>query len=570
MLEENKNILNKLRVSLLITALLSLSSCSTFNILNVSSNNTSTITSNNNGEYVVNVNNVSKGGEITVKLGFSNLKNFFTKANTNGSPAKTPFDIKSYKLYLLKNSNSTYPIGGDPIADSIYTITVNSMGTYLNTVKFKGLVGSGSDYYYVAVIAYDGLNATGNELIKPNNGNSTPWSAGSENKGLAVSSGNGINVNDTTLVATPDSPLSITSNLIDAVGATIDVNSTVISGANSGALELVNVPVTYRNIVGTGLSGATGDGGQATDATLNSPRDVALDSSGNIYIVDASNDTIRKVNISTGVISLIAGGGLSTSSGINATDAKLEYPTDIAVDSSGNIYISEFFSNKVRKITTGGIIQNFAGTGSIGATGDGGQATDALLNTPQGLYIDSTNKVYIADSFNKKIRVVDTSGIITTIAGGGVTLGDNGNATSAQLLSPVDVSGDNNGNLYIADNGNYRIRKVTASGIITTYAGVGLGGNSGNGGSATSAQIYPDAIHTDKYGNVYFSDQTTNLIRKINSDGIISVFSGGGISNTTVGASTSLSIGDPSGISSDNSGNIYFADKNSNVVRKVF
>lgn len=553
MLKEKKNIINKAKKSISLFILIAVTSCSTNNFVSLSNNQKILV---NNNEYIVNVSNNVKGGEITVKLGFSNLQKFFTKANTNGSPAKTPLDIKSYKLYLIKNSNATYPLGGDPLSDSVYTFTINSLGTYMNTVKFKGITGSGANYYYVGVIAYDGLNGTGNELIKPNNGNTIPWSSASANIGIAVSSGNGINVNDSTLVASPDYILSITSNLIDAVGATIDVDSTVVSGANSGALELINIPVTYRNI--------------ATDITLNQPNDVAIDSSGNVYIADTTNNLILKHNQSTNITSIIAGGGTNTLSNIAATDAQLYSPNSIAVDSSGNVYISES-NDKVRKITSGGVIQDFAGTGSFGNSGDGGQATNAQLNLPKGLYIDSTNKVYIADSINKRIRVVDTSsGVITTYAGGGSSLGDSGNATDAEFLSPIDVSGDSSGNIFVADNGNYRIRKINSSGVITTYAGVGFSGNTNNGSQATTAQINPDSLHTDKYGNVYFSDMANNIIRKVNIDGVISLFAGSGISTSTVGVATTLSIGEPTGISSDSSGNIYFSDKNSNIVRKVF
>ncbi len=258
----------------------------------------------------------------------------------------------------------------------------------------------------------------------------------------------------------------------------------------------------------TTVAGGKGDGGAATAATLNCPYGIISDSSGNIYIADKNNDCIRKITVSSGIISTIAGTGSQSYSGDGgaATNAKLYQPFGVGVDISGNVYIADSYNNAIRAIAVStGIITTIAGTGIASYSGDGDVATSATLYNPSGVTVDSSGNVYIADYGNHRIRKVTIlTGKIATIAGTGASSysGDGGVATSAELNRPSGIALDFVGNTYIADSNNNRIRKVTVStGIITTIAGTGTGGYSGDGGASTSAMIYfPTHVALDSAG----------------------------------------------------------------------
>jgi len=264
-----------------------------------------------------------------------------------------------------------------------------------------------------------------------------------------------------------------------------------------------------------GTSGFSGDGGAATSAALNGPQGVAADRAGNLYIADTTNVRIRKVNTS-GVISTYAGNGTSAFFGDGglATSAELISPRRVAVDSSGNLYITDFL--RIRKVNTSGIISTVAGNGTSGFSGDGGLATSAKLNSPLGVAVDSAGNLYIADFGNQRIRKVNTGGIITTVAGNGTSgfSGDGGLATSAKLNSPQGVAVDSAGNIYIADSGNQRIREVSTSGVISTIAGDAISGFSGDGGPATLAELNnPQSVAIVSTGNLYVMDSANLRVR---------------------------------------------------------
>ena len=279
------------------------------------------------------------------------------------------------------------------------------------------------------------------------------------------------------------------------------------------------VPGDISTFAGDGTAGFLGDGSAATAAQLNSPHGVFGDGAGNIYIADVNNNRIRKVDPS-GDISTFAGDGTVGSGGDGgaATAAQLNGPQSVFVDGSGNVYIADVNNNRIRKVDPSGDISTFAGDGTVGSGGDGGAATAAQLNGPQSVFVDGSGNVYIADVNNNRIRKVDPSGDISTFAGDGTvgSGGDGGAATAAQLDSPLDVSVDGSGNVYIADTNNNRIRKVDSSGDISTFAGTGTAGFSGDGGPATLAQIFfPHGVSVDGSGNVYIADTANQRIRKV-------------------------------------------------------
>ncbi len=328
-------------------------------------------------------------------------------------------------------------------------------------------------------------------------------------------------------------------------------------------------------VAGDGTDGFSGDGGPATSASLDVPEGVFVDGSGNIYIVDTGNHRIRKVDTS-GIITTVAGNGFHGFSGDEgpATSASLTWPEGVFVDASGNIYIADTSNQRVRKVDTSGIISTVAGDGTRGFSGDGGPATSASLNGPSGVFVDGSGSIYIADEYNDRIRKVDTSGIITTVAGNGTRAfsGDGGPATSASLDGPSGVFVDGLGNIYIADEHNHRIRKVDTSDIISTVAGDGTRGFSGDGGPATSARLSsPLAVFMDGLGNIYIADGGNHRIRKVDTSGIISTVPRDGIAGFSGdgGPATDASFFTPRGVFVDGSGNIYIADMNNGRIRKV-
>lgn len=255
---------------------------------------------------------------------------------------------------------------------------------------------------------------------------------------------------------------------------------------------------TIYTLAGNGTAGYSGDGGPSTAAQVNNPMGVATDAAGNVYIADYDNNRIRKVSTS-GVVTTVAGTGFggyfAGHDGGPATAAWIKWPYDIAVDAAGNIYFSDFGNNIIRKIDGSGIITTIGGIpGSIPSYGgDGGPATAANFGNVSGIAVDLSGNVLVADEVNHRIRKINVStGIVTTIAGIGLATfsGDGGPATDARLNGPTGVGVDGAGNIYIADNANNRVRKVNTSGIITTFAGVGTPyGYTGDGGPATIARF---------------------------------------------------------------------------------
>ena len=288
-------------------------------------------------------------------------------------------------------------------------------------------------------------------------------------------------------------------------------------------------------IAGNGTAGYSGDGGPATDAQLNGPTHVVFDRTVNLYITDANNNRIRKVNAVTGVITTVAGNGTAGFSGDGgpATGAELNFPDGVGLDSAENLYIGDALNNRVRKLNVStGIITTVAGNGVAGFAGDGGLATNAELNFPSRPALDTPGNLYVADYQNNRLRRIDAStNIITTIAGNGTSgySGDGGLASIAQLNGPLTVTVDQTGNVYIGDINNERIRVVNTTsnpisllgvtiqpGNIQTAAGNGFAGYSGDGGPATSAQLnFPTGVLIDAQGNLYFADANNSVVRLI-------------------------------------------------------
>ena len=344
---------------------------------------------------------------------------------------------------------------------------------------------------------------------------------------------------------------------------------------------LLSCPITktsaqvINTIAGTAIQGYTGDGGPATAARVYLPISICLDSAGNIYFAEFSNHIIRKVN-TAGIISTVAGDGTAgySGDGAPATSAQLNFPSGVMVDNAGNIYVGDYGNHRIRKINTSGVISTIAGNGTAFFSGDGGNAMTASLHDPTGVAMDHSGNIYICDKSNHRVRKIDNLGIITTIAGTGVPgyTGDGGPATAAQLNGPAGISIDGYDNLLIADKWANAIRKITPSGIITTVAGTGIAGFSGDGGPATAAQIDSATdVKVDVSGNLYIADDNNNRIRKVNISGIMSTIAGTGVPDFFGDGGNPLlaRMFGPNGVATDRTGNVYVADFHNNCVREI-
>jgi sugar lactone lactonase YvrE len=339
-----------------------------------------------------------------------------------------------------------------------------------------------------------------------------------------------------------------------------------LSGTGAGGVLQVN-PGNLKTIAGNGTAGYSGDGGPATTAELNTPDGIAFDTQGNLYIADISNNVIRKVD-TLGNITTVAGNGMQGFSGDGgpATAAELKGPFGVVL-AAGNLYIMDTLNARIRKVDTAGTITTFAGNGKFGFAGDGGPATSATLSLVQGARFDTAGNLYVPQCGPAAIRKIDTSGTITTVAGNGTDgfSGDGGPATAAQLNCPSGVVIDNTGDLFIADYNNDRIREVNASGVITTIAGNGTSGFSGDGGPALTAEVnIPNDVDLDSAGNLYIADSGNNRVRKIDTTGIITTVVGG------LNNAGSAGINAPSALAFDLKDNLYFSDSGNNAIREVF
>jgi uncharacterized protein (TIGR03437 family) len=297
---------------------------------------------------------------------------------------------------------------------------------------------------------------------------------------------------------------------------------------------------------------------------------IAVDSSGNVYIADQNNAIIRRISTS-GIINTVAGNGQYGYSGDNgpATKAALLAPSSVTVDASGTMYIADSGNQRIRRVDPGGIITTIAGTGTAGFSGDGASATAATFSNPIAVALDASGAVNVADENNNRIRRFVVGGAVTTLAGMTTSVGDGGQSPQATLVSPTGAAVDSAGNLYIADKSANRIRKVTPSGTISTVAGNGQTGGSGNNGPATSAALNaPQGVAVDSAGNLYIADTANNEIRRVDAaTGKITAFAGPGCCYAGAGTggdggpATGALLLSPRAVAVDGPGNVYFVDQ---------
>ncbi|HEX4652164.1 MAG TPA: Ig-like domain repeat protein [Granulicella sp.] len=336
---------------------------------------------------------------------------------------------------------------------------------------------------------------------------------------------------------------AVTVPLARPAGVAFDVAGNLyIAETNNQEIRKVDATGVMTTVAGTGVQGFGGDGGPAALALLDSPSGVAVDAAGNIYIADAHNQRIREIAAATGVITTIAGSGAAGFAGDGgpATAAQLSLPTAVVVDAAGDVFFSDTGNHRVRKVVAAGAqagtIRTVAGTGVQGFAGDGGSATAAAMDSPDGLAVDGAGRLYLADTHNQRIRMVDpTTGLITTVVGSGV-VGDGGDgavAATAALALPRGVTVDASGNLYFADTNNQRIRRVdAATGVISTVAGSGVQGFSGDGGPALAATLDSPRATTlapatiGGLGALTLADTGNDRVRQVGGAGVLQTMAG--------------------------------------------
>jgi sugar lactone lactonase YvrE len=290
-----------------------------------------------------------------------------------------------------------------------------------------------------------------------------------------------------------------------------------------------------------------------------------VDSAGNVYVADYGNDKIRKIT-PAGVVTTLAGSGAQGDADGMGGAASFNYPEGIAVDSAGNLYVGDYGNNEIRKITSAGAVTTLAGSGAHGNTDGTGRA--ASFNSPESVAVDAGGNVYVADYGNNEIRKITPAGVVTTLAGSGAQGNSDGTGSAASFDGPEGVTVDSAGNVYVADNGNNEIRKITPAGVVTTFAGSGMQGNADGAGRAASFNG-PESVAVDAGGNVYVADYGNNEIRKVTPAGVVTTLAGSGAQGNVDGAGRAASFNGPEGAAVDSSGNLYLSDEFNDTIRKI-
>jgi streptogramin lyase len=336
-------------------------------------------------------------------------------------------------------------------------------------------------------------------------------------------------------------------------------NSTGVSGySDNGSGTTLGVIVT--TLAGSGISGYAN--GTGTAAQFSNPEGVAVDGTGNVYVADTQNHCIRKISPS-GVVTTFAGGTQGYADG-TGTAAKFDMPLGLAIDSAGNLYVVDNRC-RIRKISPSGVVMTFAGSETLGYAD--GTGTAAQFGWPRDVAVDNAGNVYVADTSNSRIRKISPTGVVTTLAGSGVVGYADGAGTAAQFAYPYGVAVDSAGNVYVSDYNNNRIRKISPTGVVTTLAGNGTSGAS-DGTGANAKFNGPYGVAVDSTGNVYVTDNG-RCIRKISPAGVVTTLAGGSTSGYTDGTATVARFNVPSGIAVTSAGVVYVSDSNNHCIRKI-
>ena len=345
----------------------------------------------------------------------------------------------------------------------------------------------------------------------------------------------------------------------------VGVAITPLTPTNTGGAVPATIYGQVTTLAGSGSWG-TNDG-IGTAASFNSPYGVTLDSSGNVYVADYGNHKIRKIS-PTGVVSTLAGSGIAGATNATGIAASFYYPHGVAVDALGNVFVADYYNHKIRKISALGVVSTFAGSGA--PTSTDGMGTGASFHFPAGITIDGSSNLYVVDYASHKIRKITPSGVVSTLAGNGTAGTTDGVGTVAKFNYPYGITVDNSGNEYIADSSNHKIRKINSSSVVSTFTGNGTA-SSVDVTSMVAGFDNPTGITISVTGNIYVADRSNSKIRKISPTGVVSTLAGNGMSGMDYDVSIGLDaiFNQPRGIAVDALGTIYVADTNNHKIRKI-
>jgi uncharacterized protein (TIGR03437 family) len=420
---------------------------------------------------------------------------------------------------------------------------------FVYTISLSGLAANGAgDLYFLDVV------------------NSAAWQlnpAGVLTQMAGVPGGGGY---------TGDGQPALQTALIDPIEVALDAAGDLYISELQRVRLVSATTGIIDTVVGDGTFGFSGDGGSALTAVLNTPTGVAFNN-GSLNVSDTKNQRVRQV--AGGSISTVAGSGTAgyTGDGGPALSATLSSPTGLAFDAGGNLYIADTGNDNVRSVNPAAVIATFAGIGTCGSGAEGDPAALTPLCVPQGAVVDLLGNTYIANTGGNRVMMVDPAGNVYTVAGNG-TAGDAGAGNSAwgELNGPTGLALDSAGNLYIADTQNHRIRMLAPGGTISTIAGTGTSGFSGDGGAATAAQLNaPSGVAVDSGGNIYIADTLNHRVRLVTTDGNIATIAGTGDAtyNGDDGPAVQVALSSPFGVTLDGQGNVFVADSGNNRVRML-
>jgi len=350
----------------------------------------------------------------------------------------------------------------------------------------------------------------------------------------------------------------------DPYGAATDTSGNIyVADAGNHRIRKITPAGVVTTLAGSGTAGFAD--GVGTAAKFNSPRGVAVDASGNIYVGDFENHRIRKIT-PAGVVTTLAGSGVAGFADGSSGAARFNGPVGVAVDANRNVYVAEYYNSRIRKITATGVVTTLAGGGNYSFAD--GTGTNARFYLPTGVAVDSSGNVYVADSLNFRIRKVTPAGVVTTLAGGGSSFVDGAVGTAAQFAHPTGIAVDFSGNLYVADRS--RIRKITSTGVVTTLAGGGTSPVYSVDGTGAAA-VFNDAysVGVDASGNIYAAEIGRHLIRKVTPAGVVTTLAGSGIAGFADGSGAAARFNSPQNLVVDSYGNIYVTDGSNHLIRKV-
>ena len=477
-------------------------------------------------------------------------------ADEQGKPVNGNRNIAIKLFHVANGGIATYEenIGAVAITNGIYSFAFGAVGNGIAPALTSSEI-------YLAVFVNGTEQAPRTKIL------AVPFALKSADAQLLSANITALGTSQTTLsgnVTALQSQSTTFSSNLTAVNASLAALSANLTGlknqlesAGLGTTGNYTISCIVSTLAGSGSSGSAD--GVGDEASFDEPENIAVDSIGNVYVTDG-NRKIRKIT-PAGVVTTLAGSGVSGSEDGPGSAASFNYPNGVAVDSIGNVYVAEYY--KIRKITPVGVVTTLAGSGVSGS--DDGTGTAASFNSLNGVAVDSTGNIYVADSRDNKIRKITPEGVVTTLAGSGVSGSDDGTGAAASFNYPEGVAVDSSGNVYVGDSRNHKIRKITPVGVVTTLAGSGRQGS--RDGTAASFKN-PSGVAVDTSGNIYVADGNRK-IRKITPEGVVTTLAGSGVSGSEDGPGSAASFYYPEGVAVDSIGNVYVADNYNNLIRKI-